>query len=297
MPPLVSEGALSSLSHRNPRACKRGAWRRRRARERPLQSVHLTRRCVGRSCGFSPSPSFRHPPFRTPTRNAQPDECVYAVSIDECAACGAYSIAPNRYRILLGGLCTLTSPFANGEPRGNRLTNAIHRIKSTFGSRVPTLSRPQVYNLSTLIRSVRPAYLNLNLCRVGARAPGGARRGRRPGAAGPARASDIRIHSSDDSMWLACGTKPGRMRHTCRDLYSTRSLKVLPTKTQQGRSGGGRLLWTPCGCAHVVSPGLTLTQSESLRVLSYPDTLCLTHTLQPMWCIYGACSDLPSPTL
>jgi hypothetical protein len=106
MPPLVSEGALSSLSHRNPRACKRGAWRRRRARERPLQSVHLTRRCVGRSCGFSPSPSFRHPPFRTPTRNAQPDECVYAVSIDECAACGAYSIAPNRYRILLGGLCT-----------------------------------------------------------------------------------------------------------------------------------------------------------------------------------------------
>ena len=120
MPPLVSEGALSSLSHRNPRACERGAWRRRRARERPLQSVHLTRRCVGRSCGFSPSPSFRHPPFRTPTRNAQPDECVYAVSIDECAACGAYSIAPNRYRILLGGLCTLTSPFANGEPRGNR---------------------------------------------------------------------------------------------------------------------------------------------------------------------------------
>ena len=92
-----------------------------RARERPLQSVHPTRRrCVGRSCGFSPSPSFRHPPFRTPTRNAQPDECVYAVSIDECAACGAYSIAPNRYRILLGGLCTLTSPFANGEPRGNR---------------------------------------------------------------------------------------------------------------------------------------------------------------------------------
>ena len=110
----------------------------------------------------------------------------------------------------------------------------------------------------------------------------------------PASPSD----SSDRiAMWLACGTKPGRMSHTCRDLYSTRSLKVLPTKTHDKDTRTERR-WAPlCGCAHVVSPGLTLTQSESLRVLSYPDTLCLTHTLQPMWCIYGACSDLPSPTL